>query len=139
MIGSHVAKFWFSTQASLDLSSGEAEHYGVVRATGIGLGQQALFRDAGLEIPVRVWTDHSAAMGTSARQGFGKLRHLECHSLWLQQRLRRKQLQLLSVLGGERPADLFTTHLESEKQLTQLISLFNCQLRSGRRKSAPQL
>ena len=36
-----------STRASLALSRGEAEYYGVVRAAGIGLGQQALFRDAG--------------------------------------------------------------------------------------------
>ena len=64
MIGSNVAKFWSSTQASLALSSGEAEYYGVVRAAGIGLGQQALFRDAGLEIPIRIWTDRPAAVGT---------------------------------------------------------------------------
>ena len=65
------------------MSSGEAEYYGVVRAAGIGLGQQALFRDAGVILPVRVWTDSSAAIGISTRQGLGKLRHVECHSLWL--------------------------------------------------------
>ena len=139
MIGSHVTKLRSSTQASLALSSGEAEYYGVVRAAGIGLGQQALFGDAGLEIPIRIWTDSSAAMGTSARQGLGKLRHLECHSLWLQQHLRRKQFELLKVPGEANPADLFTKHLESEKKLTQLISLFNCQMRDGRAASAPQL
>ena len=139
MIGSHVVKFWSSTQARLALSSGEAEYYGVVRAAGIGLGQQALYRDAGLEVPIRIWTDSSAAMGTSARQGLGKLRHLECHSLWLQQRLRRKQFELLKVPGEENPADLFTKHLESEKKLMQFISLFNCQMRGGRAASAPLL
>ena len=125
MIGSHVTNFWSSTQASLALSSGEAEYYGVVRATSIGLGHQALFRDAGLEIPARVWTDSSAAKGTSARQGLGKLRHLECHSRWLQQRLKQKQLQLLKVPGEENPADLFTKLLESERKLTQLISVYS--------------
>ena len=138
MTGSHVTKFWSSTQASLALSSGEEEYYGVVRAAGIGLGQQALFRDAGLEIPIRIWTDRSAAMGASARQGLGKLRHLDCHSLWLQQRMRRKQLELLKVPGEENPADLVTKHLESEKKFTQSILLFNCQMRDGRAASAPQ-
>ena len=38
MIGSHVTKCWFSTQASLALSSGEAEYYRVARGAGIGLG-----------------------------------------------------------------------------------------------------
>ena len=139
MIGSHVTKFWSSTQASLALSSGEAEYYGVVRAAGIGLGQQALFRDAGLELPIRIWTDSSVAMGTSARQGLGKLRHLECHSLWLQQRLRRKPFELLKVPGEKNPVDLFTKHFESEKKLTQLILLFSCQMRSGRSAGAPTL
>ena len=108
VFGSHVARFWPSTQASLALSSGEAEYYGVVRAAGIRLCRQALFRDNGLEIPIRIWTDSSAAMGTSATQVLGKLRHLECHSLWLQQRLRRKKLELLKIPGEENPADLFT-------------------------------
>ena len=113
MIGSHVTKFWSSTQASLALSSGEAEYYGVARAAG-----QALLQDAGLSVPIRIWTDSSAAMGTSARQGLGKLRHLECHSLWLQQRLRRKQFELFRSPGEKTPADLFTKHLESERKLT---------------------
>ena len=85
-MGSHTIKIWSSTQVSAALSSGEAEYYGVVRATGLGLGQQALYRDAGIDLPVRVWTDSAAAMGTAGRQRLGKLRHLECHSLWLQQR-----------------------------------------------------
>ena len=89
MIGSHVTKCWSATQVSLALSSGEAEYYGVVRAACIELGMQSLLRDAGVDLPLRIWTDSSAAMGTSARQSVGKLRHLECHSLWLQQRLRQ--------------------------------------------------
>ena len=105
--------FWSSTQASLARSSGEAECCGVLRAVGIGLGQQALFRGAGLEVPVRIWTDSSVAMGTSARQGPGKLRNVECHSLWLQQRLRRKQFQLVKAPGEENTADLFTKHMKS--------------------------
>ena len=34
---------------------------------------------------------------------------------------------------------MFTKHLESQRQLTQLISPSNCQLREGRAESAPQL
>ena len=70
------------TQASLALSSGEAEFYGVVKGAGVGLGQQALLRDIGIELPVRVWTDSTAAIGICGRQGLGKLRHLACQSLW---------------------------------------------------------
>ena len=138
-MGTHVIKTWSSTQVSLALSSGEAEYYGVVRGAGIGLGQQALFKDAGLELPLRVWTDSSAAMGTSSRQGLGKLRHLECHSLWIQQRLRRKEFELRKVPGEENPGDLFTKHLDSAKKLEQLLGMFSCEFRSGRAASAPNL
>ena len=53
--------------------------------------------------------------------------------------MRGKQHELLKDPGEENPAELFTQHLESEKKLTQLISLFNCQMRDGRAASAPQL
>ena len=89
MVGSHVIKCWAATQASLALSSGEAEFYGVVRAAGIALGHRSLLSDLGVTIPTRVWTDSSAAMGICGRQGLGKLRHIECHTLWVQQRLRQ--------------------------------------------------
>ena len=50
MVGKHLLKAWSSTQASLALSSGEAEYYGVVRGVGVGLGMQALYRDLGLVV-----------------------------------------------------------------------------------------
>ena len=44
MLGSHLTKAWSATQASLALSSGEAEFYGLVRATGIGRPAAARWR-----------------------------------------------------------------------------------------------
>ena len=113
MVGSHPIKAWSSTQASVALSSGEAEYYGLVRGVGIGLGIQLLYRDAGLPLKLRAWTDSSAAMGVAKRQGLGKLRHLECQSLRLQQQLRRGEFALHKVAGGTSPSDLFTKHFES--------------------------
>ena len=80
MLGRHTVKHWSSTQASVALSSGEAEFYGLVRAAGQGLGYRALLADLGLEVPVRVWTDSSAAIGVCSRQGLGKLRHIDTHT-----------------------------------------------------------
>ena len=59
------------------LSSGEAEFYGLVKASGAGLGHQSLLKDLGLDVPLCVWTDASAALGLATRSGLGKLRHLE--------------------------------------------------------------
>ena len=75
MFGKHVIRTWSSTQPSVTLSSGEAEFYGLGKAAGAGLGHQSIMKDFGLDIPVRVWTDSSAALGISTGGGLGKLRH----------------------------------------------------------------
>ena len=67
MVGSHLIKAWSSTQASVALSSGEAEYYGLVRGVGAGLGIQSLYRDIGLAMKLRAWTDSSAAMGIAKK------------------------------------------------------------------------
>ena len=139
MVGRHLIKAWSATQASIALSSSEAEYYGVVRGTGIALGTKALYNDIGLSLPIRVWTDSTAALGIGGRQGLGKLRHLECHSLWVQQRLRRKEFRLLKVDGEVNPADLFTKHLDSKGKLDQVVELFSCRFLDGRAASAPTL
>ena len=107
MLGKHLLKSWSSTQASVALSSGEAEFYRVVRCAGVGLGVKALFSDLGLAMPFCVCTDSSAAIGIAGRQGLGKLRHIECSALWIQQRLRRGEFTLRKVLGTAKPADVF--------------------------------
>ena len=134
MLGSHLLKAWSSTQASIALGSGEAEFYGLVRGVGVGLGMQSLCKDAGLALDVRAWTDSSAAIGTTKRQGLGKLRHLECQSLRIQQRLRHGEFTLPKVNGKCNPSDLFTKHLESQRKLDELVafSVAGCS-REGRR------
>ena len=88
MVGGHVLKTWSSTQPAVSLSSGEAEYYGVVKAMGTTMGQQALFDDLGLKLGARVWTDSSAAIGVANRIRLGKNRHLATHTLWVQQHVR---------------------------------------------------
>ena len=94
MLGKHTMKHWSSTQTSTALSSGEAEFGGVVRAAGQGLGYQSLLRDLGVDVPLRVWTDSSAAIGICSRQGLGKLRHLDTQTLWVQQAVRTGRVDL---------------------------------------------
>ena len=59
-------------------------------------------RDLGMELPVRVWTDSSAAIGICSRQGLGKLRHLDTHTLWVQQAVRTKRIDLRKVPGEKK-------------------------------------
>ena len=139
MLGKHLIKSWSSTQASVSLSSGESEFYGVVKASGVALGYQSLLRDLGHDLPVRVWTDSTATIGICGRQGLGKLRHIDTHYLWVQQRVRDKSIDLYKVRGEENPADLFTKHLSSHDRTEKLLELFGCVYRGGRPDAAPKM
>ena len=139
LLGSHFIKSWSSTQGPISLSSGEAEFYGVVKAAGVALGYQALMRDLGVEMALRVWTDSSATMGICSRQGLGKLRHVDTRSLWVQQRVRDGSFELRKVRGELNPADLFTKHLSSEERVISLLKLFGCRYEGGRASGAPRL
>jgi len=139
MIGSHLIKSWSSTQAVISLSSGEAEFYGVVKASGIGLGYQALLEDLGWKVDLRVWTDSTATIGICGRAGLGKLRHIDTRALWIQQRVKDASVELRKIKGEVNPADLFTKHLPSGQKIVDLLALVNCQPSGGRPSSAPEL
>ena len=139
MIGSHCIRTWYSTQPSVTLSSGEAEYYGLVKAAGAGLGHQSLMCDLDIKLPVRAWTDSSAAIGIASRSGLGKLRHLETLTLWLQEKVRTGAIIVKKVHGEVNPADIFTKHLPSKEKVHQLLKLFGCEYREGRAESAPLL
>ena len=139
MMSSRCIRTWSSTQPSVTLSSGEAEYYGLVKAAGAGLGHQALMADLDVKLPVRAWTDSSAALGIATRSGLGKIRHLETHTLWLQEKVRTGAIEVKKVRGEVNPADLFTKHLPSREKVHQLVSLFGCEYREGRPAAAPLL
>jgi len=72
MLGQHCVKTRSSTQAIISLSSGEAEYYGVVKASSTGLGCRALLADLGKKVTLTVHTDAEAAKGIASRMGLGK-------------------------------------------------------------------
>ena len=106
MLGQHCVKTWSSTQAIISLSSGEAEYYGVVKASSTGLGCRALLADLGKKVTLTIHTDAEAAKGIASRMGLGKTRHIDVHYLWVQERVRNGDFALRKVLGTENPADL---------------------------------
>ena len=139
MLGSHCIKHWSSTQSSVALSSGEAEFAGVIRGAGQGLGYKALLQDLGVGAQLRVWTDSSAAIGICNRQGLGKLRHLDTHTLWIQQAVRTGRVDLRKVHGEKNPADLLTKHSLSRERLEMFVALHGCKYLAGRAGSAPKM
>ena len=139
VLGRHLVKSWSSTQSEVALSSGEAEYYGAVKASGAGLGFQSLLRDFGVDLPLRVWTDSTATIGICSRDGLGKLRHIDTKCLWLQHMIRSGRVEMRKVKGTENPADVFTKHLASAQTVESLLKLFGCEYRGGRPEGAPKL
>ena len=139
MIGAHTIRTYSSTQTTISLSSGEAEYYGFVKGAAAGLGHQAIMSDFGINMGVRLWTDSSAALGISKRSGLGRIRHLDTHTLWLQEKVRTGAVEVRKINGEENPADLFTKHLPSQAKVYQLVRLFGCEYRGGRAAAAPLL
>ena len=126
------------TQPIISLSSVEAEYFGLVKAAGIALGHQSLMAEMGMYAKVRVWADSSVAVGICGRSGLGKLRHVQTHTLWVQERVRSGAIELRKVNGLVNPADLVTKHLTSRDRVNQSIELFNCKYREGRSAAAPE-
>ena len=89
-------------------------------------------------MPLRVWTDSSAAIGSCNMQGLGKLRHLDTNTLWIQQAVRTGRLDLRKVLGEENPADLLTKHL-SAPDMMQHIERLGFSSEAGRSEAVPRI
>ena len=86
--GGRFVKAWSKTMDILALSSGESELGGVVKACTEGMGLQAVLRDFGINVNVKILSDATAAIGMVRRMGLGRVRHLATADLWVQQRVR---------------------------------------------------
>jgi hypothetical protein len=138
MRGRHVLKTWSGTQATIALSSAEAELIAAVRGAAEGLAVRSLVRDFGLDCGLRIHVDSSAAIGICKRTGVGKIRHLDTRLLWIQEAVRDGTLEVMKVLGTENPADLMTKHLGAE-QITECLTRLSGWEREGRAQAAPRV
>ena len=114
-------KSWSKTQASVALSSGEAEYISMVKGAVEGFGVQSLAADLGWHLKLRLWVDSAAATSIASRKGVGKVRHLEVRHLWLQEAVRR------GSIGKVNPADALTKP-QSGAELARLASLVGVQV-----------
>ena len=53
--------------------------------------------DLGISVSLKATTDATAAMGIARRLGIGKIRHLDVSLLWIQQKVREKDLMMTNV------------------------------------------
>ena len=97
MIGQHPIKSWYKQQKVIALSSAEAETYAVVGASCEALGVQACASDLGMDLLGEIFADASAALGMTTRTELGKVRHLRCQALWLQEVREEKRFQFSKI------------------------------------------
>ena len=138
MRGSHVLRHWSATQATAALSSAEAELIGIVKGASEAIGIRSLLEDFGHVCGIEVCTDAAAAVGACKRTGVGRIRHLDTRLLWVQDKVRSKEIMLSRIPGAENPADLMTKFLPGEAILDDLARI-GCWPREGRADSAPDL
>ena len=136
MWGDVCLKSWAKTQPTIDLSSGEAELAAVVRGAAEGLGFLSVLGDFGLSLGLHMRSDATAAIGIVGREGLGKVRHLATADLWVQQRVRLKQLKLFKLPGKENPVDMMTKYL-SFPLLVKFSKVLGIISQEGRSSLAP--
>ena len=61
-----------------------------------------------------LFSDASAALGIIQRQGLGKLRHIDCSYLFVQNLNAEKVIRFSKVAGNDNPADLCTKGLSAD-------------------------
>ena len=120
MLGGVALKHWSSTQASIALSSAEAEYTALVKAASEGLRIQAIAKDLGWSLRVRVHTDSSAAKSIASRSGVGKVRHLATKILWVQEAVKEGRFEVAKVRGDRNWADILTKPKSAEEMAETL-------------------
>jgi len=106
--GKHLVHHWSSTQATVALSSAEAELNAIVKGVAEGIVLKNLLAECSRVCVSRIFTDSSAANGIVHREGCGKVKHLECRQLWVQGIVGKGQVTCLKVPRADNPSDAMT-------------------------------
>ena len=136
--GTHCIQHWSSTQATIALSSGEAELSGLVNGATYGIGLRSLAHDLGLEFSITLKSDATAALGMARRLGVGQVRHLDTSLLWIQNKIKTQDLSVQENDGSMNAADIMTKHVDGNF-LSKHIGTMSLIVESGRAETAPQI
>ena len=82
--------------------------------------------------------DSSAAISICRRRGLGRVRHLAVADLWLQDRLRTGDFQLLKVADSNNVSDMLTKHLGRATHFKHCEGM-GLEFETGRSTVAPQI
>eukprot|EP00969_Alexandrium_andersonii_P060648 2670839-Alexandrium_andersonii.AAC.1 len=69
------------------------------------MGIASIAMDLGFSAGLRAYADSSAAIGICRRAGIGRARRLAVGQLWVQERVRSGDFELIKWPGADNPAD----------------------------------
>ena len=138
MLGKHLIKGWNTTQQTIAMSSGEAEHYALVKAASQAKGLVANLVDFEIKCSAVVKTDSTAALGIVRRRGLGRTRHIDVQFLWVQQEVGKKTLEVQKVPTDANPADMLTKVAPAEV-LNKCLDFLICSFPESRDTAAPKV
>ena len=137
-LGDHVLKSWSKNQTIVALSSGEAELYAINTAASGAIGLQSLLHDMGIDLEIQLITDSSAAKAMLSRTGLGKMRHLMTNALWLQEKIRNKEITVVKIKNTFNISDMMTKAHDA-RFMRYLVELMDHAYEEGRSEVAPHL
>ena len=113
-------------QKLVSLSSAEAELY----ACSSGVSDSILLSRliswmSDYKVTTYLYTDSSGAKGMIQRQGGGRVRHLSCRVLWLQDLVRSGQIKVSTIAGSLNPADIGTKRMPCNRLRTLMPCMYN--------------
>ena len=120
MSGERLIKGWSVTQSVIALSSSEAEYYGIVKGSSVGLGIRSVLADLGCQVRLVVCVDSSAAKGMASRKGLGTVRHGDVRQLCVQQKVGSGEVELRKVNGTSILADALAMHADADTILKRM-------------------
>ena len=67
-----------------------------------------MMSDLGMPTSITIRTDSSSAKSILSREGCGKVKHLEARQLWMQEKVRNKDILIEKVPIARNPSDVLT-------------------------------
>ena len=74
------------------------------------MGIRELMREWGREVTYKLEIDSSACVGTLQREGSGRQKHLGVRQLWLQERVKAREIALRKIPRESNASDCLTKH-----------------------------
>ena len=121
--GGSTVSTYCKGQAVIALSSGEAEHCGLVSATSHMLGLQNFLLDWGWKFNAHMWMDATAGIAIGSQRGLGRVKHIDTVFLWVQAMVTEGKISFGKKPTKEMLADFLMKHVDASTMPSWMAGL----------------